>query len=182
MRVTEPDEPPGFTLPIPSFLGFLERMARITDPRQFSFNLISAIDELLLPFKPGCSFLLSENECRLIRHFAHHAFEAGRPLQLQHCGPQVLNRGLRALIGLVDILTLPEEERNGHRSRERSFMTTVKWLQHAAYAAQLAVDEEWIGGDVDLPPLSGRLELVGRRDEESATGWWRRFETDSLTI
>lgn len=161
--MTEPNGPGPFTYAIPSLLGFLERTTRITDPGQYSFDLISAIDELLLLFKPGRSFQFSEGQRLTVHHFAHRAFEAGRSLHLAGCGVDVLERGLQSLVGLVDILTLPEEQRSGpsQRQRERACMTTVKRLRHAVYAAQLAIDEERVGAGVELPPLSDRRQLAG---------------------
>ncbi|MCP1546987.1 MULTISPECIES: hypothetical protein [Methylorubrum] len=159
--MTEPNDPPNFAYAIPSFLGFLERAAGATDPRQFSFDLIGAFDELMLLFKPGRSFQFGEGQRHAIRHFAHRAFEAGRPLELAGCGVDVLERGLSGVIGLGDVLTLPEEERDGpsKRQRERTFMRAVKRLRHALYAAQIAIDEERADADVELPPL-GDLKLL----------------------
>ena len=100
--MTEPNDPPNFAYAIPSFLGFLERAAGASDPRQFSFDLIGAFDELMLLFRPGRSFQFGESQRQTIRYFAHRAFEAGRPLELAGCGVDVLDRGLRAVVGLGD--------------------------------------------------------------------------------
>ncbi|CAO4149216.1 hypothetical protein LPLAFNJD_LOCUS2889 [Methylorubrum aminovorans] len=161
--MTKPNDPAPFAYAIPSFLGFLERAAGASDPRQFSFDLIGAFDELMLLFRPGRSFQFSEGQRQTIRYFAHRAFEAGRPLELAGCGVDVLDRGLRAVVGLGDALTLPEEERDGpsQRQRERVFMRAVKRLRHALYAAQIAIDEERAGADVDLPPLRDLRQLAG---------------------
>ena len=161
--MTEPNDPASFAYAIPSFLGFLERAAGASDPRQFSFDLIGAFDELMPLFRPGRSFQFGEGQRHAIRHFAHRAFEAGRPLELAGCGVDVLERGLRGVVGLGDVLTLPVEERDGpsQRQRERAFMRAVKRLRHALYAAQLAIDEEQAGVDVELPPLGDLRQLAG---------------------
>ncbi len=161
--MTEPNDPPCFTYAIPSFLGFLERSTAATDPRQFSFDLIGALDELMLLFRPGRSFQFSESQRQITRHLANRAFEAGRPLELAGCGVDVLERGLRGVVGLSDVLTLPEDKRDGpsQRQRERAFMRAVKRLRHALYAAQLAIDEERASADVELPPLGDLRQLAG---------------------
>ncbi|CAO4184688.1 hypothetical protein EEDFHM_04593 [Methylorubrum populi] len=161
--MTEPNDPPDFSYAIPSFLGFLERAASATDPRQFSFDLIGASDELMLLFKPGRSFQFSEGQRQIIRRLANRAFGAGRPLELAGCGVDVLNRGLRGMVGLGDALTLPEDKRDGpsQRQRELAFMRAVKRLRHALYAAQIAIDEERAGADVELPPLGDLRQLAG---------------------
>lgn len=161
--MTEPNDPASFAYAIPSFLGFLERAACASDPRQFSFDLIGAIDELMLLFRPGRSFQFSEGQRHAIRHFAHRAFEAGRPLELADCDINVLQRGLRGVVGLGDVLTLPAEERDGpsQRQRERASMSAVKRLRHAALASQIAIDEERAGADVELPPLGDLRQLAG---------------------
>lgn len=159
----EPNDPPCFTYAIPSFLGFLERSTAATDPRQFSFDLIGAFDELMLLFRPGRSFQFSEGQRQIIRHFTNRAFEAGRSLELAGCGVDVLQRGLQGVVGLGDALTLPEEEQDGpsQRQRERAFMRAVKRLRHALYAAQIAIDEERASADVELPPLGDLRLLAG---------------------
>ena len=160
--MNEPNDPTSFAYAIPSFLGFLERAAGASDPRQFSFDLIGAFGELMLLFRPGRSFQFSEGQRHTIRYFAHRAFEAGRPLELAGCGVDVLERGLSGVVGLGDVLTLPVEERDGpsQRQRERAFMRAVKRLRHALYAAQIAIDEERAGALVALPPLSDRRQLA----------------------
>lgn len=161
--MTEPNDPAPFAYAIPSFLGFLERAAGASDPRQFSFDQISAIDELMLLIRPGHSFQFSEGQRQIIRHFAHRAFEAGRLLELAGCGIDVLERGLQGVVGLGDVLTLLVEERDGpsQRQRERTFMRAVKRLRHALCAAQIAIDEERADADVELPPLRDLKLLAG---------------------
>lgn len=163
MRMTEPNDPPHFTYSTPSVIGDLERAAAAADPRQFIFDLVNAIDELLLLFKPKRYFQLSAHERQLLHYFAHRAFEAGRSLKLADCDINVLQRGLRGVVGLGDVLTLPVEERDepSQRQRERASMAAVKRLRHAALASQLAIDGEPAGADVELPPLGDLRQLAG---------------------
>ncbi|SFK86121.1 hypothetical protein [Methylorubrum salsuginis] len=154
-------DPPIFVYLIPSLMGFLERATAANEPRQFTFDLISAIDELLLYFKPGRSYQLSEQDRRLLRSLTLQAFQIGRSMQLAGCDATVLELGLRALGGLVDILALPEEERDGQQARERAFIRTLRRLRHVVYGAQLAIDEEQFDADVELPPLSDQGHHAG---------------------
>lgn len=159
--MTEPNEPPAYKHPTPSLMGDLERAAAASDAWEFYFHLRNAFSELLHLLKPGRSVRLSESERHLAGRFALRVFMNGRGLHLQHVGPEMLERGLRALIGLVDILAIPEEERDGQRQRERSLTVTVNCLRHLLAAAQIAIDEERAGADVELPPLGDLRQLAG---------------------
>ncbi|WHQ72862.1 hypothetical protein [Methylorubrum extorquens] len=139
----------------------LERAAAASDEWEFCFHLRNAFNELLRSFKPGRSIRLSESERHLAGYFALRIFKNYRGLPHQRLSPEVLERGLRALIGLVDILAIPEEERGSQRPRERSLTVTVNRLRHLLAAAQLAIDEEQVGADVELPPLSDRRQFAG---------------------
>lgn len=159
--MTEPSEPSAYKHPTPSLLGDLERAAAASDEWEFCFHLRNAFNELLRSFKPGRSIRLSESERHLAGYFALRIFKNYRGLPHQRLSPEVLERGLRALIGLVDILAIPEEERGGQRQRERSLTVTVNCLRHLLAAAQLAIDEEQVGADVELPPLGDLRQLAG---------------------
>lgn len=161
--MSKPIDPPIFVYASPSVLGDLERAAAATEARDFCLHLRHAIDGVFLLLRPGRSFQFSEGERLHAYRLALRAFEVGRSLQPPHCGADVLERGLRALVGLINVLTLSEDQRDCPHPRdcERAFTRTAKRLRKLLSAAQLAIDEEQADTDVELPPLTDQRHLAG---------------------